>query len=87
MSGAYMSLCDCCAEKIGKLRDIEESSMKFMGRCSSCWQYSQLSQYEVGKTHAELDRLRRMQAAGDKSKKVYGERGRAERRGEHGQKV
>jgi hypothetical protein len=75
-----MSLCGLCAERIGKTRDIEESSMGFLGRCSACGQYGQLAQYEVGLTHAELDRRRRIQRAGDKNRKVSGERGRAERR-------
>lgn len=81
MSGeAYMSLCGFCAERISKGRDLEEASMEFMGHCSSCGQYGQLVQYEVGLTHTELDRRRRARAASDKNKKVGGERGRAERR-------
>lgn len=81
MSGpAYMSLCDTCAQRIGKTRDLNEASMEFLGRCSNCGQYSRLVQYEVGLTHAELDRRRRMQRAADKNRKVSGERGRAERR-------
>jgi hypothetical protein len=81
MSGApCIVLCDYCAQRIGKHRDIEDVSMEFMGACSSCGQYAQLRRYEVGMSHAELDRRRRIQRAGDKNRKVSGERGRAERR-------
>lgn len=77
---AYMSLCGYCAERIGKTRDIEEASMEFMGHCSNCGQYGQLVQFEVGMSHAELDRRRRARAAAANKGAGGGERRRAERR-------
>lgn len=81
MSGAAMiSLCPLCADRISKIRDLEEVSKEFMGHCGNCRQYNQLTRYEVGMTHAELERRRRARTAAEKTKKVSGERGRAERR-------
>ena len=80
MSGAAMiSLCPLCAERISKNRDLEEVSMEFMGHCGNCRQYNQLTRYEVGMTHAELERRRRARANVNKGK-GGGERRSAERR-------
>lgn len=75
----YMSMCERCAEKIGKHRSLYEASMSFFGRCPQCFTPSKLIRYDVGPSFAELDRKRRQARAGD-SKKGGGERARAGRR-------
>ena len=71
--------CGFCAERIGRLRDIEDISDGFVGRCSNCGSFSQLVLYEVGLTHSELARRRRNAKAAE-GRKGGGERARAGRR-------
>ena len=74
----YMSMCEHCAEKIGKRYAINEASMSFFGSCPQCFTPSKLIKYDIGPSYAELDRKRRQASAGGKS--GGGERARAERR-------
>lgn len=77
----YLSMCERCAEKIGKHRSLYEASMSFFGRCPQCFTPSKLIKYDVGPSFAELDRKRRQARAADKNKTAGGgERSRAGRR-------
>lgn len=77
----YMSMCERCAEKIGKRYAINEASMSFFGSCPQCFTPGKLIKYDIGPSYSELDRKRRQARAGDKTKAAGGgERARAGRR-------
>ena len=85
---AYISLCPGCAEKMNRVRILHGANREFMGTCSQCMNKTVIKQYEIGLTYAEAERRRRKRLAEQKrNQTVSGERGRAERRGERGQKV
>ena len=75
----YMSMSERCADKIGKHYAITESSMGFFGTCPQCFTPSKLVKYDIGPSHAELDRRRR-QAQATQKRSGGGERARAGRR-------
>lgn len=75
----YMSMCERCAEKIGKRYAINEASMSFFGSCPQCFTPGKLIKYDIGPSYSELERKRRQARAGD-SKRGGGERARAGRR-------
>lgn len=75
----YISMCERCAGKVGKCYSIDESSMGFFGTCPQCFTPSKLVKYDIGPSHAELDRRRR-QAQATQKRSGGGERARAGRR-------
>ena len=75
----YMSMCERCAGKIGKRYAINEASMSFFGSCPQCFTPGKLIKYDIGPSHAELDRRRR-QAQATQKRSGGGERARAGRR-------
>ena len=75
----YMSMCERCAEKIGKRYAINEASMSFFGSCPQCFTPGKLIKYDIGPSHAEIDRRRR-QARATQERSGGGERARAGRR-------
>ena len=77
----YMSMCERCAEKIGKRYAINETSMSFFGSCPQCFTPGKLIKYDIGPSYSELDRRLRQARANDKTKAAGGgERARAGRR-------
>lgn len=77
----YMSMCERCAEKIGKRYAINEASMSFFGSCPQCFTPGKLIKYDIGPSYSELDRKRRQARAADKNKTAGGgEQARAGRR-------
>lgn len=79
MGAVYISLCERCAGKIGKRYAIAESSTDFFGTCPQCFTPSKLVKYDIGPSHAELERRRR-QSQSTQRRSGGGERARAGRR-------
>lgn len=76
---AYVSMCQHCAEKIGKHYTLDEASMGFFGSCPYCFTPGRLFRYDIGPSFAEIERPRRQARAAD-NKSGGGERARAGRR-------